>query len=209
MGTPLFMSPEQCRGGSDVTASTDLYALGCMLFQMLTGRPPFLYEAPGDLLVAHMTEPAPTASSFEPRVPAELDALVTRLLQKLPAQRPSSMVQVAEIFRALGNVPLQRVSAPSSLPHSELPLHAEGNMANTGRSGTTLPPPAATTSLPGLALGIVGQTTVLPAPKANTPVFEPPEASRLEPRNSVKQASRKTLWMGLGAALAVAGGRLL
>jgi formylglycine-generating enzyme required for sulfatase activity len=162
MGTPLYMSPEQCRGGDEVGAATDIYALGCMLFQMLTGRPPFVYSAPGELLVAHMTEPAPRASSLEPRIPAELDAFVAQLLEKQPAQRPASMREVAESLRRMGQIPPARTSLAA------LPVSSTGSAmgapapvpAYTGPSGTAILQGGAKAKAPSA----VGYTTPLALP---------------------------------------------
>jgi serine/threonine protein kinase len=95
LGTPIYMSPEQCRGGGNVDHRTDIYALGCMAFELLCGRPPFVREAAGELIVAHMAEPPPSMLSLQPEVPPELDALVGRMLAKDPTQRPGSMREIA------------------------------------------------------------------------------------------------------------------
>jgi eukaryotic-like serine/threonine-protein kinase len=94
LGTPIYMAPEQCRGITGVDHRADVYALGGMLFELLTGRPPFVKEAPGDLLIAHVSEPPPVPSSLMPAIPPELDRLVLRMLAKAPADRPQSMDQV-------------------------------------------------------------------------------------------------------------------
>ena len=56
MGTPLYMSPEQCRDSANLDFRADLYSLGCVLYEMVTARPPFTHTTLGDLVVAHMTE---------------------------------------------------------------------------------------------------------------------------------------------------------
>src|SRR4029077_19472352 len=56
MGTPLYMSPEQCRDSANIDYRTDIYSLGCVLFEMLTGQPPFSHTSIGDLIVAQMNE---------------------------------------------------------------------------------------------------------------------------------------------------------
>ena len=68
-----------------------MYALGGILFELLTGRPPFVKEAPGDLLIAHVSEPPPVPSSLMPAIPPELDRLILRMLAKAPHDRPQSM----------------------------------------------------------------------------------------------------------------------
>jgi len=95
MGTPLYMSPEQCRDSANIDHRTDLYSLGCVMFEMLTGRPPFVHDALGDLVVAHMTTPAPDARTVNAGVPAALAELANDLLKKNPAERPG-MRQVAD-----------------------------------------------------------------------------------------------------------------
>src|SRR5262249_50749414 len=57
MGTPLYMSPEQCRDSAAIDFRTDLYSTGCVMHEMLTGRPPFTKDNFGELMVAHLTEP--------------------------------------------------------------------------------------------------------------------------------------------------------
>jgi serine/threonine protein kinase len=99
IGTPVYMSPEQCRGSSEVDARSDIYAFGCLLFHMLTGRPPFVGEASGDLVVAHLEQEPPPPSQFARGLPPAVDALVLRCLAKPPDQRFAAM---AELQTALG-----------------------------------------------------------------------------------------------------------
>ncbi|HSK04735.1 MAG TPA: protein kinase, partial [Kofleriaceae bacterium] len=91
MGTPTYMAPEQCRGVT-VDWRADLYALGCILFELCTGRPPFLAQNTADLLAAHIQKRPPTIASLASDVPQEIEALVQRMLAKAPADR----VQTAE-----------------------------------------------------------------------------------------------------------------
>ncbi|HEX3905844.1 MAG TPA: serine/threonine-protein kinase [Polyangia bacterium] len=113
MGTPLYMSPEQCRDSANLDSRTDLYSLGCVLFEMLTGRPPFTHANLGDLVVAHMTEAPPDARAVNPSVPPPLAALVAELLRKNPAERPAGMRAVAERLAAfIGGM----TTVPDALP---------------------------------------------------------------------------------------------
>ncbi|HVR03226.1 MAG TPA: serine/threonine-protein kinase [Polyangia bacterium] len=94
LGTPLYMSPEQARGAKTIDHRTDIYSLGCVLFEMITGQPPFVRKGPAEVIVAHLHEPAPRASSLEPSVPAALDELVAQMLAKNVQERPGAMTDV-------------------------------------------------------------------------------------------------------------------
>jgi serine/threonine-protein kinase len=96
MGTPLYMSPEQCRDSAKLDFRTDLYSLGCVLFEMLTGRPPFTQRALGELIVAHLTEQPQDVRALNPTAPTALAELCAALLQKEPAARPAHMREVVD-----------------------------------------------------------------------------------------------------------------
>ena len=64
LGTPLYMSPEQCRGARQVDSRTDIYSLGCIMFEIFCGRPPFVAPGLGDLMIAHVTQPPPDPLEF-------------------------------------------------------------------------------------------------------------------------------------------------
>ena len=95
MGTGAFMAPEQAAGGP-VDARTDLYALGCVLYAMLTGGPPFHSDDPLGLLWLQINQPAVPVATVRPDVPAALDALVGQLLAKSPADRPGTAAEVRQ-----------------------------------------------------------------------------------------------------------------
>jgi serine/threonine protein kinase len=102
VGTPYYMSPEQCEGSRSVDAKSDLYALGIILFQMISGRLPFEGGGLGGILGAHQFVPAPGLRTVAPDAPAEVEAFVARLLSKAPAERPGSADEVAAILARLG-----------------------------------------------------------------------------------------------------------
>jgi serine/threonine protein kinase len=89
MGTPTYMAPEQCRGVA-IDHRVDLYALGCVIYELCCGRPPYFGDGTGDLLVAHIHLPVPQMAVYNPEVPPPLERLVQRLLAKAPADRISS-----------------------------------------------------------------------------------------------------------------------
>jgi serine/threonine protein kinase len=100
-GTPLYMAPEQIQGEA-VDARADLYALGCILYELVAGRPPFEATSEAALLEAHLFREPQPPSVFEPGLPAGLDALVLRLLEKEPRQRLGYAEDVAAALAALG-----------------------------------------------------------------------------------------------------------
>jgi serine/threonine-protein kinase len=93
-GTFLYMAPEQIRGQPPVSARTDLYALGCVFYELLTGRPPFDGDTPASILQKHLKDPAPRVSTQLAECPPALDQLVADLLQKSPEDRPESALEV-------------------------------------------------------------------------------------------------------------------
>jgi len=113
MGTPVYMSPEQCRGAGEVDHRTDLYAVGVILFELLCGRPPFVAKAPGELLVAHMRDEPPTMRSLVPELPQELDDIVLTLLAKDPDQRFASC---DALLQALDQAAGERFTTGKSFP---------------------------------------------------------------------------------------------
>jgi hypothetical protein len=101
-GSAAYIAPEQARGERPDPRS-DLYALGCTLFEVLTGRRPFTGDTIAAMLSQHLHEPAPAVHDVRPEVPAALDALVARLLAKDPAQRPSDAEVVGTRLRAIAD----------------------------------------------------------------------------------------------------------
>ncbi len=101
LGTPAYMAPEQCRGGAEIDARADLYAVGCILFEMLTGRPPFVAEGGGETMAMHIYEQPPRLHQLAPDLPVELDAVIAKMLAKAPADRtPSAAYALAALERA-------------------------------------------------------------------------------------------------------------
>jgi hypothetical protein len=157
MGTPLYMAPEQLKGGArTVEAAADVYALGSILFRMLTGRPTHDAQSIEELLVRKLSEPAQSVSELAPGVPSTLVHLVGRCLEADPLRRT---ITASEVAKELGE--MARVQRGSSLPPLASAL-------------ATLPPatlaPAAPHApsrwprvLAALALSLLGATCVVSA----------------------------------------------
>ena len=95
-----YLSPEQASGGP-AGPHSDLYSLGCVLFEMLTGEPPFTGDSAAGLAYQHVHVDPEPPSARQPGVPAQLDGIITRLLAKDPAARPDSAVARADLLAAL------------------------------------------------------------------------------------------------------------
>jgi eukaryotic-like serine/threonine-protein kinase len=110
MGTPAYMSPEQCEGRGNIDHRTDVYALGIVVYEMLTGRVPFIGEGYGEILVQHLTQPPVPPSQFRMMSP-HVEAVVMKALEKRPDMRYPSM---DEMMRALAD-PVGYVEANGGL----------------------------------------------------------------------------------------------
>jgi serine/threonine-protein kinase len=128
IGTPAYMAPEQAAGRT-VDGRTDLYALGVMLYEMVTGALPFTKPTAIALLVAHTTEPPPPVQERAPALPPRLAALIMRLLAKDPVERPASATELLGL--------LEREALPAT-PHAAPPTVA----------AVTEPAPVVTEPLP-------------------------------------------------------------
>src|SRR5262245_2156582 len=94
-GTPRYMAPEQCRNATNVDRRTDIYALGCILYEMVAGVAPFDYDSWAELVAAHMNETPRSPREHDDELPVGLEALIMRALAKKPADRFASMVDLA------------------------------------------------------------------------------------------------------------------
>ncbi len=136
VGSPRYLSPEQAEGLLEVDGRADLYSLGCVAFELLTGRPPYAGESTMALLTAHLVHPVPSAQELRAEVPVLLDALLRRLMSKEPEDRPPTGAALLEELRPLeaglvtGSTPpattvVQRSPPSAQLPPDAAELHAK------------------------------------------------------------------------------------
>lgn len=109
LGTPSYMSPEQAAGNNaEQGASTDVYAIGAVLFALLTGKPPFQADSVLQTIMQVINRPAPTVRQFNPNIHTDLDTIVTKCLEKSPARRYASAGDLADdLDRFYQGVPIQ------------------------------------------------------------------------------------------------------
>jgi len=169
VGTAQYLSPEQARG-ENVDARSDLYSTGCLLFELLTGRPPFVGDSPVSVAYQHVREAAPRPSQFASDVPASLDAVVERALQKDRSHRYSTAQEfMADLQRVLdpgaivpGAVVPGAVVPGAGVAGGAMPtsaVHSTG-MQPTGVQATGLPPTAVQPTTPqGPSAGLGAQPT--------------------------------------------------
>lgn len=149
LGTPTYMSPEQCHGAKQVTAQSDVYSLGVILYKMLAGRAPFVSQGAGALMSLHLTEQPVPIREHRPEVPGELAKLLHAMLEKAPTARPT-MREVDAALRVLVNTTDAQPSTAPNARHEAVtrklsPVDLPGLFAPAGLSSAerpaTRPPP--------------------------------------------------------------------
>ena len=158
-GTPRYMSPEQCRSSTQIDHRSDIYTLGCILFELVTGRPPFVGQ-PGELFAQHLMVEAPSVLAFVRDTPYHVADLVARMLAKDVAHRPQSMAQVQRELEVGGAV---AVGVPPTLPPTGHPnTDAETTLkAAAGVSMIREHVPSRVLMLAGAALALAAAVTLV------------------------------------------------
>ena len=151
VGTPTYMSPEQATGAENLDQRSDIYALGVMAYEMLTGRPPFTAKTAAGVLSAHVLEKPVPIRTHRPSVPPRLEELVMRCLEKEPADRWQSAEELI--------LPLESLSTPSggTTPTTTRPVKvvAPSSAASEPAVPTTQVPPSA------MAKALIAAVTLL------------------------------------------------
>src|SRR3954467_4925766 len=139
------MSPEQCPGGTKGgDGRSDVYSLGCILYEMLCGEPPFVRDGMGDLIVAHVSEAPQPLHARVPGPPPVLDDLVMQMLAKAPNDRPQTMeavaVQLTDCLAALGTrAPFAHIPPRKPVVVQALPEHFPAATLTPSSSAASTP----------------------------------------------------------------------
>jgi eukaryotic-like serine/threonine-protein kinase len=122
VGTYYYMPPEQAMGG-EITAKADLYSVGAMLYEMVTGRPPFTGDDVVAVIGQHINTPPVSPNWHRPELPPALAAVIMRLLEKDPQKRPASATEVLEMLEAIEAGKADELSTEQSKALAENPLY--------------------------------------------------------------------------------------
>jgi serine/threonine-protein kinase len=171
LGTPLYMAPEQCRSADRVDHRSDIYSLGCIMFELFTGRTPFTGKGEGELLLAHITEAAPDILSLVPELDPRLGALVQSMLAKDPAARPQAMSDIVGALEAFVH-PESAQASPAAPASGEPSAPVPTPVAKE-------PSARAEVRIPSAPAEASGRTMVLPTAKATTTLSR--SAAEIEP----------------------------
>jgi serine/threonine-protein kinase len=136
MGTPTYMAPEQCKGTGDIDHRADLYAIGCIYYELVTGRPPFTNLGAGELLGAHIyVEPEPPSTHLA-GISKETEALIMALLQKRPERRPQTAKELGQRLTELAQQQSWiTTSSPSGITAQVLPELVAPTQVEVGSEG--------------------------------------------------------------------------
>jgi len=124
LGTPHYMAPEQAMGEREITPKADIYALGCVLYEMLTGEPPFTGPTAQAIIARVMTEEPRSLTLQRRTIPPHVEAATVRALEKLPADRFATAAQFADALTQPGAVQTPRATAAAGAPRAATPLNA-------------------------------------------------------------------------------------
>ena len=158
IGTAQYLSPEQARG-ENVDARSDVYSTGVLLFELVTGSPPFTGDSPVAVAYQHVRENAPPPSTINPDVPRELDAIVLKAMAKNPANRYQSAAEMrADLIRAINGRPV--AAEPVMLDDEVTTVLGGGGRTGmypaAGYPGANGARPGQPRAAPGLGLGRAG-----------------------------------------------------
>ena len=239
LGTPRYMSPEQARSSTNIDARSDIYALGCMFYELITGRAPFEGDT-GDIMFHHQATEVPPITTLVDNAPAKLDALLRQMLEKKPDKRPPNMQAIDTALAAIDDADAvkpavrhrarfvsspvttdvaepprpKRISAAGEL--STKPVAAEPPARDSGQRVKVdldaVPSPSEEHTAPSQKLAMLMARTSEPTFKAvrhDRPVFEESELTDRDLRPAANSTLRTQRTNTNAVWFAAAGGVLL
>ncbi|VTS06771.1 serine/threonine protein kinase [Tuwongella immobilis] len=120
IGTAAYMSPEQCRGEKNLSAKSDLYSLGIVFYELLTGRKPFVAESPVDMFLMHVNGTFERPSRHVMEIPVWLDTLVCQMMEKKPEHRPLDAAMVVKALEEIEERMSEQKSAAAQLANARV-----------------------------------------------------------------------------------------
>jgi serine/threonine protein kinase len=202
MGTPIYMSPEQCRGTKTVDHRSDVYSLGIIVYEMLVGQTPFVSDGFGELVNMHLNVPPPSSRAQRPEISEQLDAIVLKMLAKNPEDRYPDMGSLTSALRLaagppfsvhrsspdMANAPARRADSIPVTPGRPAPAQVTTFRTGTGERIDLTPAPTSSSkgkliaagvvlaALGGGAFFLVGGSKLAPTPVADVkPVVAAPQ----------------------------------
>ncbi|HTN87294.1 MAG TPA: serine/threonine-protein kinase, partial [Sorangium sp.] len=163
IGSPRYMSPEQVRAAKQLDHRSDLWSMGVIVYQALTGRTPFEDETLGGLIIAICAEPWPLPSALVPALDAGVDRFMARALERDPAARFQSADEMVDAFAALVG--------------ARLPMRSESALLRAERSDAPVDPTASTAPQDGIAARHDGAGSAPEVAPAAAPEVAPPEVA--------------------------------
>jgi serine/threonine protein kinase/formylglycine-generating enzyme required for sulfatase activity len=192
LGTPDYIAPEQTLDAASADIRADIYSLGCTLYFLLSGSPPFKAKSLFEILQAHMSMEAVPLDQVRPEVPAELAAVVAKMMAKDPAQRYQQPIEVARALapfvKAVANTPVAEAAGGKSMPQTSSVVKSVGKSMSPDRESSVKPAPVRTETI------VEGSATTAEGRKS--------AAAQAAPRIGPK---RWPLVVGAGVALMLLG----
>ena len=146
LGTPAYMSPEQIQGDKRIDGRSDIYSLGVLVYQMLTGQAPFQSDTPAKIMMMHVLQPVPDIHQARPELPTDCETIITRSMAKKPEDRYSN---ASELAFALESITRSEIGSPFIASSAETMVRSKSHqpdyqMATVLTPGETVVQPVKT-----------------------------------------------------------------